>query len=122
MQNTWQFSVFGRCRTTGRLNSYSDHPIHKLNKKPTEYATLCDITAISDGIVDKFVDLPGLKNVRNCIRSSRVSLITGEMLVGAYQEVWETPYLFGLRISPYFIGDDGHSIKTVIYADTRRFL
>ncbi|HEX8368750.1 MAG TPA: biosynthetic arginine decarboxylase, partial [Pyrinomonadaceae bacterium] len=32
-------------------------PIHKLNKKPTEYTTLCDITCDSDGIVDKFVDL-----------------------------------------------------------------
>ncbi|MCA1816178.1 MAG: biosynthetic arginine decarboxylase, partial [Acidobacteria bacterium] len=32
-------------------------PIHKLNKPPTAYATLCDITCDSDGVVDKFVDL-----------------------------------------------------------------
>ena len=38
-------------------------PIHKLNKKPTEYATLCDITCDSDGIVDKFVDLHDVKTV-----------------------------------------------------------
>jgi arginine decarboxylase-like protein len=38
-------------------------PIHKLNKKPTEYATLCDITCDSDGIVDKFVDLHDIKPV-----------------------------------------------------------
>ena len=37
-------------------------PIHKLNKKPTEYATLCDITCDSDGIVDKFVDLHDVKH------------------------------------------------------------
>ena len=38
-------------------------PIHKLNKKPTEYATLCDITCDSDGMIDKFVDLHDIKTV-----------------------------------------------------------
>ena len=32
-------------------------PIQMLNKPPTEFATLCDITCDSDGVVDKFVDL-----------------------------------------------------------------
>ncbi len=38
-------------------------PIHRLNKPPTEYATLCDITCDSDGVVDKFVDLHDVKQV-----------------------------------------------------------
>ncbi|MDQ3755701.1 MAG: biosynthetic arginine decarboxylase, partial [Acidobacteriota bacterium] len=38
-------------------------PIHRLNKKPTAYATLCDVTCDSDGIVDKFVDLHDVKQV-----------------------------------------------------------
>ena len=60
-------------------------PIHKLNKKPTEYATLCDITCDSDGIVDKFVDLHDVKPVLELHK-----LVKGEpyylamMLVGAY--------------------------------------
>ncbi|MBK9165410.1 MAG: biosynthetic arginine decarboxylase [Acidobacteria bacterium] len=96
-------------------------PIHRLNKKPTEYATLCDITCDSDGIVDKFVDLHDVKNVLELH-----TLITGEpyyiamMLVGAYQEVMGNNHnLFGVPHEAHiFIGEDGHIIKKVIYGAT----
>lgn len=92
-------------------------PIHKLNKKPTEYATLCDITCDSDGIVDKFVDLHDVKPVLELHK-----LIKGEpyylamMLVGAYQEVMGNNHnLFGVPNEAHiYIGDDGHIIKKVI--------
>ncbi|MBA3694521.1 MAG: biosynthetic arginine decarboxylase, partial [Acidobacteria bacterium] len=61
-------------------------PIHRLNKKPTEYATLCDITCDSDGIVDKFVDLHDVKPVlelHKLIKDEPYYLAM--MLVGAYQ-------------------------------------
>src|SRR2546426_7146023 len=63
-------------------------PIHGLNKPPTEFATLCDITCDSDGVIDKFVDLHDVKHVLELHK-----LEPGEpyylafMLVGAYQEV-----------------------------------
>jgi arginine decarboxylase len=93
-------------------------PIHKLNKKPTEYATLCDITCDSDGIVDKFVDLHDVKHVLELHK-----LVKGEsyylamMLVGAYQEVMGNNHnLFGVPNEAHiFIGDDGHIIRKVIY-------
>ncbi len=96
-------------------------PIHKLNKKPTEYATLCDITCDSDGIVDKFVDLHDVKTVLELHK-----LVKGEpyylamMLVGAYQEVMGNNHnLFGVPHEAHiFIGDDGHIIKKVIYGAT----
>jgi arginine decarboxylase len=96
-------------------------PIHKLNKKPTEYATLCDITCDSDGIVDKFVDLHDIKPVLELHK-----LVKGEsyylamMLVGAYQEVMGNNHnLFGVPHEAHiFIGDDGHIIKKVIYGAT----
>jgi arginine decarboxylase len=96
-------------------------PIHKLNKKPTEYATLCDITCDSDGIVDKFVDLHDVKPVLELHK-----LVKGEsyylamMLVGAYQEVMGNNHnLFGVPHEAHiFIGDDGHIIKKVIYGAT----
>jgi len=96
-------------------------PIHKLNKKPTEYATLCDITCDSDGIVDKFVDLHDVKNVLELHK-----LVKGEsyylamMLVGAYQEVMGNNHnLFGVPHEAHiYIGDDGHIIKKVIYGAT----
>lgn len=96
-------------------------PIHKLNKKPTEYATLCDITCDSDGVVDKFVDLHDVKTVLELHK-----LVPDEpyylamMLVGAYQEVMGNNHnLFGVPHEAHiFIGEDGHIIKQVIYGAT----
>lgn len=96
-------------------------PIHKLNKKPTEYATLCDVTCDSDGIVDKFVDLHDVKPVLELHK-----LVKGEpyylamMLVGAYQEVMGNNHnLFGVPHEAHIhIGEDGHIIKKVIYGAT----
>jgi arginine decarboxylase len=96
-------------------------PIHKLNKKPSEYATLCDITCDSDGIVDKFVDLHDVKPVLELHK-----LVKGEtyylamMLVGAYQEVMGNNHnLFGVPHEAHvFIGEDGYIIKKVIYGAT----
>jgi arginine decarboxylase len=96
-------------------------PIHKLNKKPTEYATLCDITCDSDGIVDKFVDLHDVKPVlelHKLVRNEPYYLAM--MLVGAYQEVMGNNHnLFGVPHEAHiFIGDDGYIIKKVIVGAT----
>ena len=92
-------------------------PIHRLNRQPTEYATLCDITCDSDGIVDKFVDLHDVKQVLELH-----PLIPGEpyyisfMLVGAYQEVMGNNHnLFGTpHEAQIHIDEDGYLIKKVI--------
>lgn len=96
-------------------------PIHKLNKKPTEYATLCDITCDSDGIVDKFVDLHDIKPVlelHKLVKNEPYYLAM--MLVGAYQEVMGNNHnLFGVPHEAHvFIGEDGYIIKKVIYGAT----
>ncbi len=96
-------------------------PIHKLNKKPTEYATLCDITCDSDGIVDKFVDLHDVKPVlelHTLVKNEPYYLAM--MLVGAYQEVMGNNHnLFGVPHEAHiFIGEDGFIIKKVIYGAT----
>jgi arginine decarboxylase len=96
-------------------------PIHRLNKPPTEYATLCDITCDSDGVVDKFVDLHDVKQVLELH-----SLIEGEpyyiafMLVGAYQEVMGNNHnLFGAPNEAHIhIDDDGYLIKKVVKGTT----
>jgi arginine decarboxylase len=96
-------------------------PIHKLNKKPTEYATLCDITCDSDGIVDKFVDLHDIKHVLELHKLEKDEpYYLAMMLVGAYQEVMGNNHnLFGVPNEAHiFIGDDGHIIKKVIYGTT----
>ncbi|MEJ7616459.1 MAG: biosynthetic arginine decarboxylase [Pyrinomonadaceae bacterium] len=96
-------------------------PIHKLNKPPTEYATLCDITCDSDGVVDKFVDLHDVKQVLELH-----SLTKGEsyylafMLVGAYQEVMGNNHnLFGTpHEAQIHIDEDGYLIKKVVPGTT----
>ncbi len=96
-------------------------PIHKLNKIPTEYATLCDITCDSDGVVDKFVDLHDVKPVLELH-----PLEEGEpyylalMLVGAYQEVMGNNHnLFGIPHEAHIhIDDDGYIIKKVLVGST----
>ena len=96
-------------------------PIHKLNKKPTEYATLCDITCDSDGIVDKFVDLHDIKPVLELHKLEKDQpYYLAVMLVGAYQEVMGNNHnLFGTPHEAHiFIGEDGHIIKKVIYGAT----
>ncbi len=96
-------------------------PIHKLNKKPTEYATLCDITCDSDGIVDKFVDLHDVKSVlelHKLVKNEPYYLAM--MLVGAYQEVMGNNHnLFGVPHEAHvYIGEDGYIIKKVVYGAT----
>ena len=96
-------------------------PIHYLNKPPTEYATLCDITCDSDGVVDKFVDLHDVKQVLELH-----SLTPGEtyylafLLVGAYQEVMGNNHnLFGTPNEAHiYIDDEGYLIKKVIRGTT----
>jgi arginine decarboxylase len=96
-------------------------PIHRLNKQPTEYATLCDITCDSDGVVDKFVDLHDVKQVLELH-----SLVEDEpyyiafMLVGAYQEVMGNNHnLFGSPNEAHIhIDEDGYLIKKVVKGTT----
>ncbi|HVG34385.1 MAG TPA: biosynthetic arginine decarboxylase [Pyrinomonadaceae bacterium] len=92
-------------------------PIHGLNKPPTEYATLCDITCDSDGVVDKFVDLHDVKQVLELhplVKDEPYYLAF--MLVGAYQEVMGNNHnLFGAPNEAHIhIDEDGYLIKKVI--------
>ena len=96
-------------------------PIHGLNKPPTEFATLCDITCDSDGVIDKFVDLHDVKQVLELHK-----LEPGEpyylafMLVGAYQEAMGNSHnLFGAPNEAHIhIDDEGYLIKKVIRGTT----
>ncbi|HJQ34007.1 MAG TPA: biosynthetic arginine decarboxylase [Pyrinomonadaceae bacterium] len=96
-------------------------PIHRLNKAPTEYATLCDITCDSDGVVDKFVDLHDVKQVLelHSLNEDEPYYIAF-MLVGAYQEVMGNNHnLFGSPNEAHVhIDEDGYLIKKVVKGTT----
>ena len=96
-------------------------PIHRLNKAPTEYATLCDITCDSDGVVDKFVDLHDVKQVLELHSvSPEEPYYIALMLVGAYQEVMGNNHnLFGAPNEAHIhIDEDGYLIKKVVKGTT----
>jgi len=96
-------------------------PIHRLNKPPTEYATLCDITCDSDGVVDKFVDLHDVKQVLELHSLTKDEpYYIAFMMVGAYQEVMGNNHnLFGAPNEAHIhIDEDGYLIKKVVRGTT----
>jgi len=96
-------------------------PIQSLNKTPTEYATLCDITCDSDGVVDKFVDLHDVKQVLELHKiDPDEPYYLAFMLVGAYQEVMGNNHnLFGTpNEAQIHIDEEGYLIKKVIRGTT----
>ncbi len=96
-------------------------PIQSLNKPPTEFATLCDITCDSDGVVDKFVDLHDVKHVLELHKlEPDEPYYLAFMLVGAYQEVMGNNHnLFGTpHEAQIHIDEDGYLIKKVIRGTT----
>lgn len=62
-------------------------PIHRLNTEPTRKAVIADLTCDSDGKIDKFIDLLGIKRHIDLhpYRSDQPYYL-GIFLVGAYQE------------------------------------
>ncbi|MGI9104666.1 MAG: biosynthetic arginine decarboxylase [Pyrinomonadaceae bacterium] len=95
-------------------------PIHRLNKPPTAYATLCDITCDSDGVVDKFVDLHDVKQVLELHPLTSEPYYLAFLLVGAYQEAMGNNHnLFGLPNEAHIhIDEDGYLIKKVLRGTT----
>jgi arginine decarboxylase len=63
-------------------------PIHRLREKPTETATIADITCDSDGKIEKFIDLRDIKEALPLHEFRRTSpYYVGICLIGAYQDV-----------------------------------
>ncbi len=62
-------------------------PLHRLEERPTVWATLCDITCDSDGKIDKFGDV---REDRDALRLHALNgkpYYLGAFLLGAYQDV-----------------------------------
>ncbi len=63
-------------------------PIHRLRERPTETATIADITCDSDGKIEKFIDLRDIKEALPLHEFKRSNpYYVGFCLVGAYQDV-----------------------------------
>jgi arginine decarboxylase len=92
-------------------------PIHRLNQPATEYATLCDVTCDSDGVVDKFIDLHDVKEVLGLHKLLPTEpYYLAVCLIGAYQEVMGNNHnLFGDPHEAHIVIDqNGFLIKKVV--------
>jgi len=96
-------------------------PIHQLDSPATEYATLCDITCDSDGVIDKFIDYRDIKEALELhrLRAGRPYYLA-ICLIGAYQEVlgnWHN--MFGTPNEAHVvIGEDGWRVEQAIRGST----
>lgn len=71
-------------------------PIHRLDKQPTDFATMVDVTCDSDGRIDRFVDIKNVKDVLELHPFNEQPYYLAIFLVGAYQEVMGSYHnLFG---------------------------
>ncbi len=97
-------------------------PIHKLDEKPTDYATLVDVTCDSDGKIDRFVDLKDVKQTLELHNwDPGDDYYLGIFLVGAYQEVMGSHHnLFGHPNEAHIaIDNDGRYHITKIVPGSR---
>ncbi len=115
------FSIFRSLPDSWAINQlFPIMPLHKLDKTPTELATLVDITCDSDGVIDKFVDLKDIKETLELHPFKGEPYFLGVFLVGAYQEVMGSGHnLFGaLNEAHIVIEDEGYLITKVVPGGT----
>ncbi len=63
-------------------------PIHRLNEEPKRRAVIADLTCDSDGKIQRFIDLRGVKNTLEVHEQTPgEDYFMGFFLVGAYQEI-----------------------------------
>jgi arginine decarboxylase len=96
-------------------------PIHRLDEKPSRYASIADITCDSDGKINRFIDRDeGLKNTIPLHRLEKdKDYYLGIFLTGAYQDVMGDMHnLFGRLNEVHVYSDsedeDGFYIEEVI--------
>ncbi|MEO0768144.1 MAG: biosynthetic arginine decarboxylase, partial [Cyanobacteria bacterium J06649_4] len=101
-------------------------PIHRLNEKPTQRATLADLTCDSDGKIDRFIGPKGTKDVLELhpIEPGDPYYL-GMFLVGAYQETLGNLHnLFGnintvhVHLASKAKAPQGYTIEHVVRGNT----
>ena len=93
-------------------------PIHRLNERPSDFATLVDVTCDSDGKIDRFVDLKDVKQTLELHDWDPAEpYYLGVFLIGAYQEVMGNHHnLFGHPNEAHIVVDEkgGFHVKKIV--------
>ncbi|MEM1240482.1 MAG: biosynthetic arginine decarboxylase [Cyanobacteria bacterium P01_H01_bin.26] len=98
-------------------------PIHRLNEEPICRATLADLTCDSDGKMDRFIDLRGVKSVLELhALHPEEPYYLGMFLNGAYQEIMGNLHnLFGdTNMVHIHLTPQGYAIEHVVKGDTTK--
>ena len=98
-------------------------PIHNLNRAPTHFGVLGDITCDSDGKIDSFIDRRDVKRTLPLHTVNGDPYYLGVFLVGAYQEILgDLHNLFGDTHAVHVSLDDqgNAALDAVIKGDTVR--
>jgi arginine decarboxylase len=96
-------------------------PIHRLEEKPANYATLQDITCDSDGKIDNFISTRNFShNLPVHTLKNKESYYIGVFLVGAYQEILgDLHNLFGDTNAVHVsVDENGYKIDQIIDGET----
>jgi len=96
-------------------------PIHRLDEKPTNYATLQDMTCDSDGKIDNFISTRNFShNLPLHSLKTKENYYLGVFLVGAYQEILgDLHNLFGDTNAVHVsVDENGYKIDQVIDGET----
>ncbi len=96
-------------------------PIHRLDEEPTRKATLADLTCDSDGKVDRFIDVRGMKATLELHEPGSEPYYLAMFLVGAYQEILgDLHNLFGDTTAIHVSLDElfGYRIDRVVEGDS----
>lgn len=116
------FSVFRSAPDSWAINQlFPIMPIHRLNERPTDFATLVDVTCDSDGCIDRFVDVKDVKQVLEFHDFKDQPYFVALFLTGAYQEVMGSFHnLFGLPTEAQVVIDqDGRYHITKLITGSR---
>lgn len=102
------FSVFRSVPDSWAINQiFPIMPIHRLDERPADFATLVDVTCDSDGCIDNFVDVKNTKRVLELHPFKGQPYYLAIFLVGAYQEVMGSYHnLFGQPNEVQVVIDD----------------
>ncbi len=132
------FSVFRSvCDSWAIEQLFPIMPIHRLKEKPNQLGILADLTCDSDGKIDRFINVMGVKNLlelhpveeRENAKKNPNYLIDyyeikpyylGLFLVGAYQEnLGSLHNLFGdTNVVHITMNDQGYQIESLVKGDT----
>lgn len=101
-------------------------PIHRLNEKPTQRATLADLTCDSDGKIDRFISHKGTKEILELHPLNEDEpYYLGMFLVGAYQETLGNLHnLFGnintvhIHLASKAKTQQGYTVEHVVRGNT----